>query len=454
MSSITGTYNLQTGWVGAQPFSPNSFTPPAGIQFFEKDGKVIWNRPDSTADLRRIYETCAPLSSIINRMADAFAGGNLEVLNANTLNYVRGAYKDWEKLLNNPNPLQSKRQYFRQQYTYTYINGWSLGLKVTPTGFGMPTKIWPLPYWCIQVEDKRKSIFSMTREDLLSGIYFCYNGARAPLNPDDLILFTDESGDIDERTWLPKSRIIQLQYPITTQLAAVEAEVTMIQRKGAIGILSNKSTDATGATLPLRPNDKKDMQDEFRQYGLSRDQWQYIISNVALEWQPMAFPTKELMLHESDVKAFKMIADAFKFPFELTAMSERKNLANVTVFDTILYQNAIIPNADAFDEQLMIGLGAVDNNIVIRHDYSHVPALQKSEKEKGEGEKAMNEALLIRWNNGLITKNQWLEKIGEDKVKNPGFDKYKNELTPDELGVVVPEDNSTDKNTGNGSNNN
>lgn len=413
------------------------------IKFFYNNGEIQWENINGTDTLLKVYRKCAPLSAIINRSAKAFASGNLEVLNATTDNYVRGQYKDWEKLLNNPNPLQSKRQYFRQQYTYTQINGWSLALKVTPVGFNVPTQLWPLPFWCIEVEEKKKRIDLMDREQLLSGMYFTHNGIRTPLDPKNLILFTDDSGDIDDRTWLPRSRFIQLQYPITTLLSAVEAEVTMIQKKGAIGIITNKQVDTLGGSVPMTPDEKDELQAEFRNYGLSRNQWQYIISQTPVEYQSMTFPTKDLLLHESYRKAYQDLCDEYEFPYELTAHSERKNLANVKTFDTILYQNKIIPDANAFDEQLMVGLGAVENNIKIRHDYSHVPALQQSEEEKGKGRKSMNEALKIEWDNNILTRNMWLEKLGEDTVKNDLYNKYKYELSPEELGVIIETPNNS-----------
>jgi hypothetical protein len=205
----------------------------------------------------------------------------------------------------------------------------------------------------------------------------------------------------------------------------------------------------------MPPEQMAQLQKDFRKYGLSRDQWQYIISPFNLQWQPMTYPMRELMTQEIDVSAHQQICDALSYPYELTARSERKNLANVKTFDQILYQNAIIPEAQSIDEQLMQGLSANTNNIIIRHDYSHVPALQKSEEEKGKGLKEMNTALRIEWDNGIITRNEWLEQIGKDTVNKPEFNLYKWELTPEQLGIVTApsntnnNENSRNQNSGN-----
>ena len=66
-------------------------------------------------------------------------------------------------------------------------------------------------------------------------------------------------------------------------------------------------------------------------------------------------------------------------------------------------------------------------------------------RQEADARKVMNEALKIEWDNGLITKNMWLEELEEERVPNPLFDKYKFELTPEELGII---------NTGYGNNQN
>lgn len=438
--------NQYSDWYNGRVYALTDHTPPfsTNAEFFEYNGAVIWEKYTNPWELRRLYERCAPLSSLISTSAEAFASGKLEVLNAATDNYVRGKYKDWEDLLNNPNPLQGKNQYFQQQYTYTKVNGWSLALKLTPVGFNVPTKLFALPYWCLEVEDRGFiTPYTMTREDLIKGIYFNYGGKRTLLDPDSLILFTDDTGDVDERTWLPVSRIKQQIYPITTELSSVEAELTMIQRKGALGILSNTDSDSMGK-VALSPEEKQDLQAEFRStYGLTRNQWQYIITNANLSWQSMTFPTKDLMLHESYYKAIKDLCFAYKFPYELTPYSDRKNLANVSTFDTILYQNKIMPEAETFAQQLMLGLNAKSNNIKIQFDYSHVPALQESDESMGKGLDAKYTAYQKAWDLGVMTRNQIMKAMGEDEMPGDEFNKYKWQLTEENTTNNAPEDQGT-----------
>jgi phage portal protein BeeE len=402
--------------------------------FYGYQNEILWRRDDDPQKYKEAYDSCAPLSSVINHKAKAYADGQVQIVNPNTNKYVRGQYKQWEKLMQRPNPIQSGRQFFKQLHAFVSINGYAVVLKMYPSGFkDMPSKLWVLPYWCIEVDDKNEAIYKTSERELKSGFWFTYNGQRTKLNPDDIILITDDNGDIDEDTWLPYSKIKQLSYPITTILSAAEAEVTMIQRRGALGILSNNGADAAGQ-IPLNPDDIKNLQADFARYGLSKNQDQVIVTNAALNWQSMTYPTRELMLHESYYKGIQDICNAYDFPYELTPYSERKNLANVDSFDTILYQNAIIPEANAIDEQLTLQLDP--ENVKIEHDYSHLPALQPDEKKRGDAMYSIYRAKQVLWENSMITRNDWREAIGLPRESNPRFDLYKNELTPEEQGAL------------------
>lgn len=424
---------------------PPQFRPDA--QFFAVDGNILWEDVYTSQQYMRAYEKCAPLSSIINHKAKAYAGGELQILNASTGNEVRGAYKDWYRLFDQPNEFQSGRQFLDEMYTFRAINGWTLVQKTYAVGFpDVPAKMVNIPFWFLRFDRYfNKPQYQLSKEDVLSNIYYCYNGVETKLDPKDLILITDDTGIYDPLTWLPRSRIALLQEPITTCVSAAEAEITLIQKRGALGMFTNRAADAVG-TLAMKQKDKEDLHQQFNQmHGMSRNKFPFAISNANLEWQSTTFPTSELLLQESYVKAVKGMCEGYEYYFELLAYSDRKNLANVNSFDRMLVQNYIIPDAQSIDAQLMIGLNARQQNIIIQHNYSQMPALQQSEKDKGEGMKAVDDAKQIEWDAGLITRNDWRECHDMDRItNNPEFDKYKFEITVEE-----PNNNgTTQQNTG------
>jgi len=411
-----------TGWNAPVQVPSN----PA-IQFFEYNGNVEWQKCQSPANLRWLYQHCPPLSAVISQKAEAFATGNLEVLNANTGNFVRGQYKQWDALFDMPNPIQSKKQFLKQLYSYVQLYGYCVVLKNYPAGFkDIPSSMWCIPAEMLYFEPINKPFFQITKEEMVNRIWLEWDGRRIKLNASDIMMIADSSALIDPNTLLPQSRVTNLEKPISIVLSSLEAEITMIQKRGALGIFANRATDISG-TVPLLKDEKDQLQRDLGGYGLSRSMNQYIVTNANLDWVPVSVATRELMLHESYIKSSKDIYEMFGYPYPLSAHSDQSTFNNITNSGITLYQNTIIPEAQNIAEQLERGLNAVEQRIEFVFNYDDNPALQKSEKEKGEGQKAVSDANKIAWEAGLITLNDWREELDMDRLPGEEFNMYKPE---------------------------
>lgn len=430
----------QHNWLSVLPTNTN-FSPgdinniQNGISFIPMDGAggIHYIDVNEAADLFKAYRRCAPLASILSQMSKAFISGQIEVLNRRTGNYVRGEYKEWEKLMQRPNPLQSGKQFLKQLYTYTKINGYCFGIKMYAAGFNdRPYQLWLLPPENIVLERKIYGMVlpgSYSKPTDLYRIYFEYNGQRTELDPEALMYFSD-STIIEPDTLLPESRLVPLRYPISNIIAIYEASSTLIQKRGALGILSNHSKDQLGS-IPIEQPERERVQNEFyRNYGLTRGQSQIIITTAALQWQQMSMNVRDLMLNETQLTNLKDIYEGFDYPFVISSHSDQATYTNSETGDMRLYQNTIIPDADdLIEQQLNENLKTETLNIKIVANFEAIPALQKTKKMEYEGKRALNEALKIEFDNGLITRNDWLEALGKDRIPNPEFDKYNFENT-------------------------
>jgi hypothetical protein len=389
-------------------------------------GCVNWFQCTNTKAYIDAYLNCPPLSSIIGKKASAFVAGEFEVVNPSTGKAVRGVYKDWEKWLQNPNYIQSKNHFFKQLYSYLAINGWCYVLKIQPIGFndGPPSAWWILPVEYIEIELIKNGRYPPTKDTKLRKVFFCLNGIRTQIKDEDLILFTDSGCPIvDPLTLLPYSRIRDLKYPISNLIGSFESRAVLIQSRGAMGILSSSgSSDAVGP-LPLTEEEKVAIQNQYRNYGLTGDQWQVIITQASLNWQPMIQDVKKLQLHEEYLSDYKDICDRYNYPFPLTAHSDQSTFNNINGAERALYQNEIIPNSEDILGPLNKSLNT--DKVIIRMDYDNVAALQQSEADKGKALKVNNEAYKIMYDEGGITLNEWRVGIGLDKVTDPAFDEYK-----------------------------
>ena len=69
-------------------------------------------------------------------------------------------------------------------------------------------------------------------------------------------------------------------------------------------------------------------------------------------------------------------------------------------------------------------------------DFSHIHVLQENLKEKSAVDWRNNETARIRFNNGIITLNDWRQSCGLELVAIAMYDKLLYEMTPDELKQV------------------
>src|SRR5690606_16694829 len=81
------------------------------------------------------------------------------------------------------------------------------------------------------------------------------------------------------------------------------------------------------------------------------------------------------------------------------------------------YRDIIIPESDSRMEQFSpIVVPPERTNFIVVRDFSGVPVLQEDAKQEAEALKVLNEALAIEYNNNLITRNDWREEIGKDRL--------------------------------------
>lgn len=376
---------------------------------------------------------CSPLAAIIANLSDAYANGKQEVLNRSTQNYVRGAYKDWERLMDKPNPLQTRSQFRKQLYSFTKINGWCYVYPEYAVGFpDRPIALWIIPPYLIEVElTGLNGTFPLKDPKKFRKLYFSFNGIRQELDESKLIMFTDDATEIDYETLLPISRLVSLQKPISNIIAGLDARNNLIVRRGALGFISSDGQDAMGSKLPMQPQQRREIANEFhKSYGMTGERSMVAVVSASVKWQQTAISTRDLMLFEEHQSSVIDIADRFGYPAYLLGVKDG-TFTNTLEAEKSLYQNTIIPDSIAIDESLNEGLKTLENNIEIRNDYTHIESLQQSEQERSTARKSMNEACKIEWDNGLITLNEWRERLGDDTIlgeqynlRKPEYDKF------------------------------
>lgn len=375
------------------------------------------------------YTKCSPLNAIINKKAQAYINGKSYILDKDGNEAKGKEVEAVKKLMKQPNPLQSENQFEAQAYIYCQLFGYCPILKIKPIGFTQDKDISQL--WCIPPSmtniEENPGLFYANYDKPFKTIILSYGGSQTELKVEDVFFLKDFTPSFNT-AYLPESRIKCLAMEINNTIGAYESRNVLINYRGALGIISSDGKDSSGI-VPMKDDEKSALQDDFLRYGLSRQQWKFIITTAMVRWQQIGIPTRELMLFEEIEDCIMRMCDVYGYQYELMSSTKGVTFANKNEAKKILYQDTIINEASSLSQQFTLLFGLDKLGFRIDKDYSHVPALQEDDLKNAQARKARNEAALIEFKNNIITYNRWRELNGENAID--GRDMFYYELLKD-----------------------
>jgi phage portal protein BeeE len=337
--------------------------------------EIFNNGNASDKKLLTLYLTVPELQAILNYRARAFADMK-----------VKAVQNEEERdipqlgLFAQPNPLQGFKEYAMQYHLLRDIFGNAYEHPVFGSDPKMTQAIWNLPPTNAEIipADNNMIPFNATESsELIKEYHFYYDGKKIIYQPEEIIHYNDNQVQFDSDNFLQgQSKLIPLVQACENIKAAYEARGILIQNS-ALGILSNAGVDQVGTTQ-LDPKEKKELQEDYKRYGLSKSKWQLIMTNAALKWQSMATDVGKLKLFDEVDSDFRTIANAYSFPPEI--LQTDSTYENKSKAIKQLYQDVIIPEANEWLQAKSNFMGL--ENISFVSDYSHVPELQADLKER------------------------------------------------------------------------
>lgn len=371
----------------------------------------------------KAFQKCSPLTSIICKKAQAFINGKTLIVNRKGKGKEKEATGEIaskiKKLMAEPNPLQSQKEYEAQQYIYTQLFGYCIVLPLKPVGFPIhdATALWNIPPSMLDIEETEKNwLLAKEKADVIKSIIINFKGERTTIPVKDVYIVKDITPSFKSAIF-PESRVCSLEMEINNIIGAYESRNVLINYRGALGAISPQAKDVAGP-VPLKEEDKKELQSDFSRYGLKNSQWKFIISNAAIKWSQIGIPTKDLMLFEEIEDDIMRICDRYNFPYPLMASNRTNSLGgnNIGESKVLLYQDAIIPEAEDICEQWNKLFETSAYNIIIQKDFSHVQVLQADKVKEAQWRNTLNDAKKKEFDAGLITLNDWLIALGEEPL--------------------------------------
>jgi len=369
---------------------------------------------DNEINHLRAYNDCPPLKSIVAKRAKAFNVAHIDVINKNTDKPATGpSAAAFRAILDRPNPLQTRKQFFAQQNIYIDIFGYCPVFIIRP--FGVPdavTAIWNIPPWLFNITYTGQWLMQSSVDGIFKGYTLQWSTGAVNLPTENLkLLFDDGFGtDMDINLTIPDSRLRSQEYPIFNIIAGLKARNTGITRGGPIGILSNEGVDAVGQ-IAIPKSEKDAVQKDFSRYGVVGQEYTVIITEANLKWQAMGSNLKDMQLYDEQDANINSLCDAFGYYPELLATSKSATFVNKEKAEKMFYTGTVIPESESRLEQFSNAIIGYGNNLCYQASFAHVPALQAEALETAQARKEMDTACEKEFKNNLITLNMWLDAL-------------------------------------------
>jgi len=399
-------------------FTPKTAPEKMGADWFYAIGaQGEYNDTKTALGQLYAYNYCQPVTSIVQKMTDSFLAGKicLEDKNGNEVDFKR--YEKQLKLYINPNPLENTTQFLSKFYTFYKLFGEVFIYKVQPLGF-KEYEYFILPNWLLTFYYKNGSVSKFATTSQLTKIQLNTGIETIDILKEDFIHFKNNIVNENE-SWRGQSLLYSCDSIVNNILTSIEARRSLMENKGPSVILT---MDGGGVnSMPLLPAEKENIHKELKtKYGLKRSQRQIIITSASMRAQTMGFATKDLLLFEEKDDDVASICEAYNYPAMLLGLKNSSTYNNVIEARKSLYQDAIIPDS----ENLMkwINENCDLENVGLKIYFDHLEVFQKSEKEKAEALKGLIDSYYTLYQQGNITRNEYLGFVGLKAVE--GGDTY------------------------------
>lgn len=369
--------------------------------------------------------TVPEVNAILNLRARAAGNMHIAVVDKKTTLEIPTEDRPSDKiieLINEPNYFQSREELFGQTTLFHDIFGNEVLYASTPRTMRKPAGLFTLPFQNVDIESKGSQNgtgpFYLNKKLPDEIVYYFRdtNGQQYELNSAGVLHLNDNNIRFSTNTDYLEgmSKLDALQQPIENIKAAYEARNVLIVNRGAIGILSNATRDAVGGVGPMDKKEKEKVQGEFKKYGLTKGQWQVIITNLALNWQQMAIDVDKLKLFDETREDTLKICDAYGTPYEMLSSIRNTTFDNKKEAQRQWYRDTIIPEANA-------RIAAINRKFLADKDYrllpkfDHLPIFETERKERAQSLMLTVNAMTKALEDEAITIDQYkreLKKFG------------------------------------------
>lgn len=345
-----------------------------------------------TNNLMLVYASVPILRTVIDKKAEMLMNAKIKLFKVDK----EGCKEEVLKhpvldLLKKPNCIQNGKDFLWQWSIMRDVYATVFIYKNKPSSVSMPKICWVLPSGEMKI-NPTGLMFEQTEVDQVIKNYEHINNQfpnAAPryFDPKEIMRYVDGAAD---RYFFGISKIITNKLLVSNLQQALQTRNVLLADMGAKGILSSSNSDGQGG-IPMDPEERKRIEKAYREgYGVGEEQSKVIVTNTPLKFQPMAFPTKDLMTFEEAEACLCGICDMLGMQrgiFADATVSKGKDSiggdgkgqieeAMKVTYQTTLTQ-AIQEFLDGFNNDPDYQLQ--QNNLILEATFEDVPVMQEDQ---------------------------------------------------------------------------
>ena len=350
----------------------------------------------------KAYALCSPLMSVISKKCAAIKNLRLAATTEDGEDLER---PDAVRTISHPNSVQGIAGFVAHIEAMTQIFGKAYIVRMESAGFPGAFELFVAPNLCVTENAAISPALSFMPDADIVDYTVAICGSSMKIAKEDMFIVRDASYDLNACGG-NISRMVSLQKPVNTFVASYESVHELMVNRGMLAIISLTSGSGDiirDARLPETESEKKNIQQAFRKYGIRSDQFKYAITSMNAAVSPVSSTITDLGLTDVQKACKKEIADIYQVPSVLLDV-EGSTYANAKEAKTILYNDAIIPEANNIFSVLNRIYGFEDFKVMPYYD--HLELFQESKREQAAGMANLVNALNNAVSGGLMTTEQ------------------------------------------------
>lgn len=359
---------------------------------------IFWNRNgekiplfdfSNDSSIRKAILNVPELAATLNYLSSAFSSGKFtELLSGEELENSKIV-----DLLNSPHPLYSgsyfKRYIAEQLFAFGRVHLYM------DTAFGRrenTSNITILPPEMIKtyVGDVSMNDYLTGADNIIKKYEYTFNyQIHEIFDVENVVTITWNTEISIQNQYLKYvSPLKPLEKALMVTPSMYDIMSNLMDNYGMRGFISNKTSDVSGY-IPIEGNDKDEIEDEFKKFGLKKGQQQFSFINYDLGYVPVSSPIKQMLLPEQQKMIKTIISDVLNFDTKLlnSDSSSRLNGDSGSAYSESrksMFTENLIPVGSNLSESLSDYIYKFKSNSKIKMDFSHLDVFVEDERDMAE----------------------------------------------------------------------